>query len=111
MNNVLVIRKMTINDVIIDRRAGRNIERQDASDVAKEIENNLKFSSPNSTVVVAPTIGHRVVIRIRDEHPLSANISNTDPAYSRIDGMGVAKAVGDFMKIERCLPLDDSNAS
>ena len=99
------------NDVIIDRRAGRNIERQDASDVAKEIENNLKFSSPNSTVVVAPTIGHRVVIRIRDEHPLSANISNTDPAYSRIDGMGVAKAVGDFMKIERCLPLDDSNAS
>ena len=99
------------NDVIIDRRAGRNIERQDACDVAKEIENNLKFSSPNSTVVVAPTIGHRVVIRIRDEHPLSANISNTDPAYSRIDGMGVAKAVGDFMKIERCLPLDDSNTS
>jgi len=99
------------NDVIIDRRAGRNIERQDAVGVAKEIENNLKFSSPNSTVVVAPTIGHRVVIRIRDEHPLSANISNTDPAYSRIDGMGVAKAVGDFMKIERCLPLDDSNAS
>ena len=25
--------------------------------------------------------------------------------------MGVAKAVGDFLKIERCLPLDDSDSA
>ena len=98
-------------DIIIDRRAGRHIEKEDALDVAKELEDKLKFSSPLSTVVVAPTIGHRVVVRIRDEHPLSANISNTDPAYSRIDGMGIAKAVGDFLKIERCLPLDDTDSA
>ena len=98
-------------DIIIDRRAGRHIEKEDALGVAKELENKLKFSSPLSTVVVAPTIGHRVVVRIRDEHPLSANISNTDPAYSRIDGMGIAKAVGDFLKIERCLPLDDTDSA
>ena len=78
-------------DVIIDRRAGRHIERDDAKAVSEEIEQKLKFSSPLATVVVAPTIGHRVVVRIRDERPLSANISNTDPAYSRIDGMGIAK--------------------
>ena len=98
-------------NVIVDRRAGRHIEKDDALSVAKEIENKLKFTNPLSTVVVAPTIGHRVVVRIRDEHPLSANISNTDPAYSRVDGMGVAKAVGDFLKIERCLPLDDSDSA
>ena len=98
-------------DIIIDRRAGRHIEKEDALGVAKELEDKLKFSSPLSTVVVAPTIGHRVVVRIRDEHPLSANISNTDPAYSRIDGMGIAKAVGDFLKIERCLPLDDTDSA
>ena len=98
-------------NVIIDRRAGRNIEKQDATGIAKEIEENIKFSNPLVSVVVAPTIGHRVVIRIRDEHPLSANISNTDPAYARIDGMGIAKAVGDFLKIELCLNLDETDSS
>ena len=98
-------------DIIIDRRAGRHIEKDDAIGVSKELENNLKFLNPLSNVVVAPTIGHRVVVRIRDEQPLSANISNTDPAYSRVDGMGVAKAVGDFLKVERCLPLDDSDSA
>ena len=98
-------------NVIVDRRAGRNIEKQDATGIAKEIEENIKFSNPLVSVVVAPTIGHRVVIRIRDEHHLSANISNTDPAYGRVDGMGIAKAVGDFLKIERCLPLDDTDSS
>ena len=96
-------------EIIIDRRAGRHIEKEDAISVSKELETKLKFSNPLSTVVVAPTIGHRVVVRIRDEHSLSANISNTDPAYSRVDGMGVAKAVGDFLKIERCLALDDTD--
>ena len=98
-------------DIIIDRRAGRHIEKEDAVGVSKELENKLRFSNPFSEVVVAPTIGHRVVVRIRDEHPLSSNISNTDPAYSRVDGMGIAKAVGDFLKIERCLPLDNTDSA
>ena len=97
--------------VIIDRRAGRNIEREDAIGIGKEIEEKIMFSNPLVSVVVAPTIGHRVVIRIRDKNPLSANISNTDPAYARVDGMGIAKAVGDFLKIERCLPLDNTDSS
>ncbi|MCA9819748.1 MAG: phosphoglycerate mutase, partial [Nitrosarchaeum sp.] len=62
-----------------------------------------------TSVVVAPTIGHRVTIRIRSEKGLSSKITNTDPAYSNIGGMGVAKAVGDYLKIEKCLPLDESN--
>ena len=98
-------------DIIIDRRAGRHIEKEDAVGVSKELENKLRFSNSFSEVVVAPTIGHRVVVRIRDEHPLSSNISNTDPAYSRVDGMGIAKAVGDFLKIERCLPLDNTDSA
>ena len=98
-------------DVIIDRRAGRHIEREDALAVSKEIEEKLKFSNPLTTVLVMPTIGHRVIVRIRDEHPLTPNITNTDPAYSRVDGMGVAKAVGDFLKIERCLPLDETDTA
>jgi 2,3-bisphosphoglycerate-independent phosphoglycerate mutase len=104
----------TLNDeeAIIDRRAGRHIEKEDADGVAKEIEEKIKLSSPDISVVVAPTIGHRVTVRIRKEsQKLSSRITNTDPAYSNIGGMGVAKAVGDFMKIEKCLPLEDSEDS
>ncbi|NNL53510.1 MAG: 2,3-bisphosphoglycerate-independent phosphoglycerate mutase [Nitrosopumilus sp.] len=104
----------TLNDdeVIIDRRAGRNIEKEDAEGVAKEIEEKIKLSSPDTSVVVAPTIGHRVTVRIRaNNKKLSSKITNTDPAYSNIGGMGVAKAVGDFLKIEKCLPLEDDESS
>jgi len=93
---------------IIDRRAGRRIEREDVEKISKEIEKEIKFSNPNTTVVVAPTVGHRVTIRLRDDKPLSSEISNTDPAYARVDGMGIAKAVSDFMKIEKCIPLEQT---
>jgi 2,3-bisphosphoglycerate-independent phosphoglycerate mutase len=100
----------TLNEeeVITDRRAGRQIEKEDAEGIAKELEEKIKFSIPDTKIVVAPTIGHRVTVRIRiPNQKLSSRITNTDPAYSNIGGMGVAKAVGDFLKIEKCLPLED----
>ena len=93
--------------VIIDRRAGRNIEKQDAEAVSNEIEEKIKFSDENTTVTKTPTIGHRLVIRIRSNGALSSNISNTDPSYGRVNGMGIARAVTDFLRIEKCLPLDE----
>lgn len=102
----------TVNDerVITDRRAGRKIEREDAVAISREIEEKIRFSNPKASVAVSPTIGHRVIVRIRcDGQHLSSDVSNTDPAYARIDGMGVAKAVGDYLKIERCLPLNESS--
>ncbi|MFQ5573181.1 MAG: alkaline phosphatase family protein [Nitrosopumilaceae archaeon] len=100
----------TLNDegAIIDRRAGRRIEKEDTKAIAKEIEEKIQFSRPNTSVVVAPTVDHRVIVRIRTDEPLSSEITNTDPAYVRVDGMGIAKAVTDFMKIEKCLPLEES---
>ena len=93
---------------IIDRRAGRKIEREDTEKISKEIEKKIRFSNPNTSVVVAPTVDHRVIVRLRDSKPLSSEISNTDPAYARVDGMGIAKAVSDFMKIEKCIPLEQT---
>jgi 2,3-bisphosphoglycerate-independent phosphoglycerate mutase len=101
----------TVNDenIITDRRAGRNIEKEDALAIALEIERKIKFSNPKASVVVAPTIGHRLVVRIRCEgERLSSEISNTDPAYARIAGMGVARAPGDYLEIEKSLPLNES---
>jgi len=104
----------TLNEegIIIDRRAGRQIEKEDADGIAKEIEEKIKFSHPDISVVVSPTIGHRVTVRIRaNSRKLSSKITNTDPAYSNIGGMGIAKAVGDFLKIEKCLPLEETEDS
>ena len=104
----------TLNEeeIIIDRRAGRHIEKEDADGIAKELEEKIKFSDPDTKIVVAPTIGHRVTVRIRTpSQKLSSKITNTDPAYTNIGGMGVAKAVGDFLKIEKCLPLEDGENS
>jgi 2,3-bisphosphoglycerate-independent phosphoglycerate mutase len=101
----------TVNDdnIIVDRRAGRKIEKEDALAITLEIERKIKFSNPRASVVVAPTIGHRVVVRIRcNGECLSSEISNTDPAYARIAGIGVAKAVGDYLTIEKSLPLNES---
>ena len=93
--------------VIIDRRAGRNIEKQDAEAVSNEIEEKIKFSDENTMAIITPTIGHRLVIRIRSNGALSSNISNTDPSYGRVNGMGIARAVTDLLRIEKCLPLDE----
>jgi 2,3-bisphosphoglycerate-independent phosphoglycerate mutase len=104
----------TVNDenIIVDRRAGRHIEKDDALAVSLEIERKIKFSNPKASVVVAPTIGHRVVVRIRcDGERLSSEISNTDPAYARIAGMGVARAPGDYLEIEKSLPLNESESA
>lgn len=101
----------TLDDqnAIVDRRAGRHIEKADADGIAKEIEDKIRFSHPGTSVVVSPTIGHRVTVRIRSEgNRLSSKITNTDPAYSNIGGMGVAKAVGDYLTIERCLPSEEA---
>ena len=96
--------------VITDRRAGRRIERADAEGIAREIESKIGFADEDTSVVVAPTIGHRVTVRIRSgSKRLSSRITNTDPAYSNIGGMGVAKAVGDFLRVERCLPLEEDD--
>ena len=104
----------TVNDerIITDRRAGRLIEKEDAQAIAREIEEKLKFSNPKASVVVAPTIGHRLIVRIRCEGVfLTPDISNTDPAYARIGGMGVAKAVGDYMMVEKSLPLNETDSA
>lgn len=102
----------TLDDeqTIVDRRAGRHIEKEDAVGIAKEIEDKIKFSNTDTSVIVSPTIGHRVTVRIRTKSKkLSSKISNTDPAYSNIGGMGVAKNVGDNLKIEKCVPLEEND--
>lgn len=66
----------------------------------------------NANVQVVPTIAHRVVIRFRHAKcALSENISNTDPAYSRINGIGIATPSADSESILLSKAQDNSEAS
>lgn len=93
--------------VITDRRAGRHIDPRDAAEISAELERGVQFDGDGSSVTVVPTIGHRVTVRIRSgDGALSGRITNTDPAYSNEGGMGIVRPVGDVLRIDRCLPLE-----
>ncbi len=75
---------------IKDRRVGRNLTTDEATLLAKEINNKVTLT--NATFEFKNTIGHRGVLVIRGMHAqLSAWITNTDPAYDREGVFGVAK--------------------
>ncbi|MDQ4066981.1 MAG: phosphoglycerate mutase, partial [Thermoproteota archaeon] len=67
---------------------------EEAKSVCKTLGDNIRFSDKDGSVTLEPTIAHRVVIRFRHAKvKLSDKISNTDPAYDKVGGIGIAKAV------------------
>lgn len=67
---------------IKDRRAGRDLNNEEAEALASEI--NSKVTLTSATFELKQTKGHRGVLVIRPMHnKLSGWISNTDPAYVR----------------------------
>ncbi|MBI2184529.1 MAG: 2,3-bisphosphoglycerate-independent phosphoglycerate mutase [Thaumarchaeota archaeon] len=94
-----------------DRRAGRDLTNEEADTLAKTIRDKVRLSG-GAKIQFEHTVGHRAVLTIRVEgRKLSANIDNTDPAYARIGGMGVAKEGLNVLKPQKSIPLDDDAAS
>ncbi len=84
---------------IKDRRVGRNLTTQEATNLALEI--NSKVSLTNATFEFKNTIGHRGALVIRGMHnKFSGWITNTDPAYDREGVFGVAKEKFDSFVVE-----------
>jgi 2,3-bisphosphoglycerate-independent phosphoglycerate mutase len=99
------------NSVIVDRRAGRNLTDEEAKELSKSINGIVKLESHPATFEFRNTVGHRCVLVIRSgEGPLSGNISNTDSAYARVSGLGVARAGADN-KLMKCEPIDRKKSS
>jgi 2,3-bisphosphoglycerate-independent phosphoglycerate mutase len=74
---------------IVDRRVGRDLSSEDARALAEEV--NHQVDLPGATFELRATVEHRGALVIRpDEGPLSAEISNTDPAYAKQGSLGVA---------------------
>jgi len=93
---------------LLDRRVGRNLTTEEATALAKEVNEKVKLTSFPAKPVFKNTIGHRGVLVIhRDGGKLSADVSNTDPAYERHGVFGVAKEKFDNIALE-AKPLSDT---
>jgi 2,3-bisphosphoglycerate-independent phosphoglycerate mutase len=92
---------------IIDRRCGRDLTSEEASELSRAINESVRLESHPATFEFKSTIGHRAVLVIRPKSGrLSANITNTDPAYVKVKGLGAAVAGG-----RRVLPCEPQDAS
>ncbi len=93
---------------IIDRRAGRTLQPHEAKALAVEVSKKVRLTSaPAAKFTFKATVAHRCVLVLRAARRLSGNVSNTDPAYMRVHGMGSA-IVGYKKHVVRCFPLENS---
>jgi len=89
---------------IVDRRAGRNLTDHEARKLAEEV-NGIKLKDAEFRFV--STVGYRGVLVIMSDVPLSAEISNTDPAYTRVGGFGAAVSVKEGERVALSVPLTE----
>jgi 2,3-bisphosphoglycerate-independent phosphoglycerate mutase len=94
------------NNTIIDRRVGRSLTTEEATELAKAINEQVQLESHQADFRFKNTLSHRGALVIRSkEKRLSGNITNTDPAYIRVKGIGVAEPKAK-MVLRKCEPLD-----
>lgn len=95
---------------ILDRRVGRDLSSEEARALAEEVNERLRL--PGATFVLRSTVEHRgaLVIRTEDGSPLSAAITNTDPAYRKEGSLGVALETFE-PEVVRAEPLEDTEAA
>lgn len=95
---------------IVDRRVGRDLASDQARALADEVNDRLTLEG--ATFDLRATVEHRgaLVIRTDDGEALSANVSNTDPAYRRQGSLGVALETFEPI-VATCEPLEDTPAA
>jgi 2,3-bisphosphoglycerate-independent phosphoglycerate mutase len=94
------------NKEILDRRVGRNLSTAEATALAKEINAHVKLT--DADFIFKNTIGHRGVLLIKSKKgKLSAQVSNTDPAYGKEGVFGVAKEKFENL-VQTCVPEDNT---
>ena len=91
---------------IVDRRVGRDLTSEEAAALADEVNATLKL--PDATFELRATVEHRGALVIRSEQgPLSAEVTNTDPAYRKDGHLGIALETFE-PEVVRCEPLVDT---
>jgi 2,3-bisphosphoglycerate-independent phosphoglycerate mutase len=96
---------------ILDRRVARSLTTEEAVELSEAANQEIKLTSHPATFEFHNTLGHRAVLVIKPKgKPLSGKISNTDPAYSIVNGLGVAETTVD-MHLKTCQPMDESEGA
>ena len=95
-------------DKLVDRRAGRNLSTEEARQLAKAVNSEVRLKNGTRFQFEA-TVGHRAVLVFRaNGHKFSSEISNFDPAYVRTGMISIAQPGAGVYDIPKCDPLDDS---
>ena len=96
---------------ILDRRVARSLTTDEAVELSKAANKEITLTLHPATFVFENTLGHRAVLVIKHKgKPLSGKITNTDPAYSIVNGLGVAETTVD-MNVKTCMPMDGSEGA
>jgi 2,3-bisphosphoglycerate-independent phosphoglycerate mutase len=91
---------------IIDRRVGRDLSSDEAAALAQEVNDMLVL--PDATFTLKATVEHRGSLLIRAaQGRLSADVTNTDPAYRKDGSLGVALETFEPV-VAHCEPLSDT---
>ena len=94
---------------IVDRRVGRDLTSDQAEAFAEEVKRRL--SLPDATFELRATVEHRGVLVIHsNDGPLSAEVTNTDPAYRKEGHLGVALETFE-PELVRAEALEDTDAA
>ena len=97
------------NKRIVDRRVGRDLTTAEATELSKSINSEIRLETVESKFDFKNTIGHRGVLLIRRmDGTLSGDITNTDPAYTRMEGLGVAETKLTDASLIECEPMNES---
>jgi 2,3-bisphosphoglycerate-independent phosphoglycerate mutase len=93
---------------IIDRRVKRTLTTEEATALSEAANHEVKLESCSSTFEFRNTLGHRAVLVLKSKGKcLSGKITNSDPAYTIVNGIGVATPNVE-MVLKKCEPLDDT---
>ena len=93
---------------IIDRRVKRTLTTEEAAELSKAVNEKVTLESCPATFTFKSTLGHRAVLLFKSKaHCLSGRITNSDPAYSYVNGIGEATPDAE-MVLKKSEPMDDT---
>jgi 2,3-bisphosphoglycerate-independent phosphoglycerate mutase len=96
---------------IIDRRVARTLSTEEAVELSRAANESITLNSCPASFKFKNTLGHRAVLVIHDHNcPLSSKITNSDPAYTMVDGLGVATPDVE-MVLKTCEPMEDTEGA
>jgi 2,3-bisphosphoglycerate-independent phosphoglycerate mutase len=92
---------------IVDARVGRTLSTGEAQQLARAVSQADLLRDREISAEVRATVGHRGVLWLHPTGggPLSPEVSNADPFYERVGGMGQARSV-EHPRVLEVRPLD-----